>query len=284
MFEWAYSGVNASLPGNGGPECASFLSLSRRITETGITLAFAVICILWGYRNLSLIPQICSCGQKNDTGKRVLLVVISLMWGMEIGFKFASRTVIYLFNPCHITTALQIYLLAAQPSKLVTIIYRLQLNFLNGAVLACAFPWTETRVFPFEKSIYWIQHSMMVIVPYYLLQLGGAYNVERYSDFSWCLVAYGMNLLYHFVILQAVAIPLQVNLNLMLCPMELDPFYGPYYRIIAVAHQAILCPLTCKVFCAVSSLFATPKQCLCDPSCECNLEQCCNQKRLLHKD
>ncbi|PNF42761.1 hypothetical protein B7P43_G13627 [Cryptotermes secundus] len=247
MFEWAYSGVNASLPGNGGPECASFLSLSRRITETGITLAFAVICILWGYRNLSLIPQICSCGQKNDTGKRVLLVVISLMWGMEIGFKFASRTVIYLFNPCHITTALQ-------------------------------------ANFPFEKSIYWIQHSMMVIVPYYLLQLGGAYNVERYSDFSWCLVAYGMNLLYHFVILQAVAIPLQVNLNLMLCPMELDPFYGPYYRIIAVAHQAILCPLTCKVFCAVSSLFATPKQCLCDPSCECNLEQCCNQKRLLHKD
>lgn len=107
MFEWAYSGVNASLPGNGGPECASFLSLSRRITETGITLAFAVICILWGYRNLSLIPQICSCGQKNDTGKRVLLVIISLMWGMEIGFKFASRTVIYLFNPCHITTALQ---------------------------------------------------------------------------------------------------------------------------------------------------------------------------------
>jgi len=41
---------------------------------------------------------------------------------------------------------LQIYLLAAQPSKLVTIIYRLQLNFLNGAVLACAFPWTETRL------------------------------------------------------------------------------------------------------------------------------------------
>jgi hypothetical protein len=107
MFEWAYSGVNASLPGNGGPECAAFLSLSRRIIETCITLTFAVICILWGYKNLSLIPQICNCGQRNDTGKRVLLVITSLMWGMEIGFKCASRTVIYLFNPCHITTALQ---------------------------------------------------------------------------------------------------------------------------------------------------------------------------------
>ena len=34
----------------------------------------------------------------------------------------------------------------------------------------------------------------------------GAYNVEKYSDFSWCLVAYGMNLVYHFVVLQVVAI------------------------------------------------------------------------------
>jgi hypothetical protein len=107
MFEWAYSGVNASVPGNGGPECASFLSPSRRIIETGITLTFAVICIVWGYRHLSLVPHICSCGQKNDTGKRALLVITSLMWGMEIGFKCATRTVIYLFNPCHITTALQ---------------------------------------------------------------------------------------------------------------------------------------------------------------------------------
>ncbi|KAJ9588436.1 hypothetical protein L9F63_018169 [Diploptera punctata] len=277
MFEWAYSGVNASMPGNGGPECAAFLSPTRRILETCVTLTVAVICIVWGYRNLSVIPEVCSCNQKNGTGKRVLLVVTSLMWGMEIGFKCASRTVIYLFNPCHVTTALQIYLLSAQPSKLVTIIYRLQLNFLNGAVLACAFPWTETRLFPFEKSIYWIQHTMMVIVPYYLLRLGGAYNVEKYSDLSWCSVAYGMNLVYHFVILQSLALPLQVNLNLMLCPMELDPFYGPYYRIIAVAHQALLCPLACKIFCGVFSLFISPERHVCletaEP-CQCELEQC----------
>lgn len=118
MFEWAYSGVNASLPGNGGPECAAFLSPTRRVIETAITLAFAVICILWGYRNISVIPQICSCGQKNDTGKRVLLVITSLMWGMEIGFKCASRTVIYLLNPCHITTALQ-----ASINSLLSIFY-----------------------------------------------------------------------------------------------------------------------------------------------------------------
>ncbi|PSN51298.1 Transmembrane protein 164 [Blattella germanica] len=244
MFEWAYSGVNASMPGNGGPDCAAFLSPTRRIFETSVTLSFAVICIVWGYKNLSQIPDVCNCAQKNYTGKKVLLVITSLMWGMEIGFKCASRTVIYLFNPCHVTTALQIYLLAAQPSKLVTVIYRLQLNFLNGAVLACAFPWTETRL-----------HTMMVIVPYYLLKLGGAYNVERFSDFSWCFVAYGMNLVYHFVILQTLAL-------------------------------ALLCPLTCKVFYVVSSFFITPEPHTCLETessakhCQCELEQCrkCNNQ------
>lgn len=35
----------------------------------------------------------------------------------------------------------------------------------------------------------------------------------------------------------------------MLCPAILDPFEGQNYRLFAVAHQSILCPLLCKIYC-----------------------------------
>lgn len=54
------------------------------------------------------IPDVKPHIRKERMGKRILLVMMTLFWGMEIGFKFSSRTVIYLLNPCHIQTAIQV--------------------------------------------------------------------------------------------------------------------------------------------------------------------------------
>lgn len=275
MDYWAYSGVNTTVPRNAGPDCAHYLDPAWRRLETVLVLIWAAGMLRYGWRRVKL-PQNdgVEMVRRDRGGRRALLVLMSLIWGMEIGYKFSSRTVIYLFNPCHVTTAIQIYLLAASPSRVVTAVFRLHLHLLNGPLLAFLFPETDSRVLPLEEAIYWIQHGMMFVVPYYLLRLGGVYNIEDYSDFSWSALSYSANIVYHFVILQPIAIPTQVNLNHMICPAILDPFGGPYFRSAAVIHQAVLCPLMGKLFCAASSYMLTkfpPTRCKRTLRCEVHL-------------
>ena len=52
-LEWSYDGVNASIAGNGGPECANFLSLQWRICETVMACLIAVGYFCWGYSNIT---------------------------------------------------------------------------------------------------------------------------------------------------------------------------------------------------------------------------------------
>ncbi|XP_046467637.1 transmembrane protein 164 isoform X1 [Neodiprion pinetum] len=256
MLEWAYSGVNASVPRNVGPECAEYLTPSRRVVETIAATILVAVTVIWGLKRITL-PKPSPYVNQDRVGKRVLLIFMSLILGMEIGFKFSSRTVIYLLNPCHVTTVMQLYLLAAEPSQTVTAIFRIHLNLLNGPLLAYLFPETASRQIFVDKAIYYIQHGLMVVIPYYLLRLGGSYNVEPLSDLSWSVLSYGLNLAYHFWILQAFALPAQVNLNHMLCPAVLDPFEGQNYRVWATIHQFLLCPILCKLFCFVSNFLLT---------------------------
>ncbi|XP_035726923.1 transmembrane protein 164-like [Vespa mandarinia] len=248
MFEWAYDGVNSSIPRNVGPECAYYLSTKRKIIETAFVSIFIISFWVWGFKKITLPKRLPYINQ-DRLGKKVLLIIMSMVLGVEIGFKFTSRTIIYLLNPCHITTAMQIYLLAADPSPMVTSIFRIHMNLMNGPVLAFLFPETESRrIFP-DKAVYYIQHGLMLVIPYYLLRIGGVYNVEPLSDLNWSILSYGFNLAYHFWILQLIALPVQVNLSHMLCSAVLDPFEGQNYRMGAFVHQGLLCPFLSKLLC-----------------------------------
>ncbi|XP_045109659.1 transmembrane protein 164-like isoform X2 [Portunus trituberculatus] len=256
VLDWGYGGVDPNIPGNGGPQCASFLSLHRRLLETLLGCAVPLFYVFWGYSNITC-PASYKLVRKDRGGKRALLVLVSMIFGTEIGFKLSSKQIIYLLNPCHVTTAIQIYLLAAPPSRFVTAVFRVHLNFLNGAVLALIFPVTNSRQLPFEMEMYWVEHVMMLVTPYYLLRLGGVYTVEDQWDMSWTIMSLGILLIYHFLPLQLIGMLSQVNLNNMLCPAISDPFYGPNYRIAAMLHQSLCVPLISKTFCFVANFFIT---------------------------
>lgn len=112
MLEWAYSGVDFSLAGNGGKDCVDFLGLKQRIIESILVCLFSCYLIKRGISKMTLPhkddPQI---GRKSYCRKQILLVIMCLTFGIELGFKFATKQMIYLLNPCHVVTIIQVSLL-----------------------------------------------------------------------------------------------------------------------------------------------------------------------------
>ena len=108
MFDWAYVGVDHSLPGNGGQDCVDFIPLWQRVLESGLACVFAAFTITYAYKRVRLPVKIPPIERSDRCGKRVLLVVMCLTFGIELGFKFATRQFIWICNPCHITSMIQV--------------------------------------------------------------------------------------------------------------------------------------------------------------------------------
>ncbi|CAH8451876.1 unnamed protein product [Schistosoma turkestanicum] len=245
MLRWTYIGVNTSIEGAGGQSCINYITAKRRCFES------TCVCITFLYALYRSCPRFnvgnLHSSQQTKLGQ-LLLVLHTFVFGIEIGFKLATSTFIWILNPCHVITILQILLLASPSSSLRTFIFRVHLHMLNGPLLALTFPILNTRSLPFEHAIYFVQHILIILIPASFLNQSSEFSVEPINDFSWVTFSLSIQVLYHFIVLQPIALMTGINLNNMLCPAISDPFPGPNYRLWAVFHQSVIVLVLGKIF------------------------------------
>jgi len=110
-LSWTYAGVDPKLPGNGGPECLEFISPSQKLIETTFYVMIAVFAIIyaWPRLNVSDCKRVSIHAAAVDSvGRRVMLLIMCTTFGVEIGFKLATRQLIWILNPCHLVTMMQV--------------------------------------------------------------------------------------------------------------------------------------------------------------------------------
>ena len=68
-----------------------------------------VVTFTYGVMTCSRIPRAQDFKLSGSPGTQTfLLVVLTFIFGIELGFKLASKQTLYLLNPCHVLTAAQV--------------------------------------------------------------------------------------------------------------------------------------------------------------------------------
>ncbi|KRY34876.1 Twinkle protein, mitochondrial [Trichinella spiralis] len=238
-------GVNFSDPSSGGDECFHYLTVYQRLVETALVLPVAILqlCYIWPKARSMEVPHAPNFRAYNNCKKlgSFLLFILILVFAVEVSYKVRTGSLIFLLNPCHVATMLEILLFCENllPPSVARLVFALAMYFLPGATLALLFPVVTSRKLPGEVCIYWIQHLIIVLCPVYLLSLGGVYSAESFYNFNIYVLCHALMTLYSFGPLQLISMLTNVNLNNVLCPASSDPFQGYYYRLAAIGHHSL---------------------------------------------
>ncbi len=260
-------GVNFSDPHLGGETCRDHVSYSFRLAETIAGLSVLALSLY-----LSRDCWKTSNNNNNNNNKAHspsqaqlwLLVLLSFVFGVEVGYKFASRTVIHLLFPCHAVTVSWLWLLSSRrPSQLT---FRCLMNLTHGAAAGLLFPAMDDLLLPGEQAVYWVQHTLVFLLPFYFAAFeGDSFRLPRglfnRDVASHVLYAFALWVFYHFVVMQSVSLLTLANIGHMLCPAVSDPFADmwPSYLILGICHQFGATLISAVLAAAVASMFQSRK-------------------------
>ena len=81
---------------------------NKKLVETLLFASLSLYWIVWSYPRIKLPEKLPETKDADRTGKKILLLLHVFFFGIEIGFKFATRQMIWILNPCHLVTMMQV--------------------------------------------------------------------------------------------------------------------------------------------------------------------------------
>ena len=118
-FEWILHGIDTNtLTHLGGPKCANHISNQQKIIESIFVLILSVAELIYGFSRISKnsTNRIVKPSDDQETYvRKPIVLVLGFVFGIEIGIKVATATVIWSLNPCHILTCAQVRVISLSP-------------------------------------------------------------------------------------------------------------------------------------------------------------------------
>jgi len=261
-FNWTdilIGGIDFDLPGNGGTECWNFMTLKRRLMETvlGIIVTSSALVLGKICRKDEFKSSNRSAQWSMSTPRTLLIVTMSMCYGMELTYKLATKQLIFIINPCHVMCLLQLTVLCLNPfTSVAQHLFRIMLNGMFFPLCACIFPVTNSLFLPGEVFTFWLEHILLLVIPLFLLY-ENQLKPEPLSDFSYALSLYGYYYIYNLIIIQPITLFTKANVNNLLCPAITDPFAGPDYRLHTLWHQLVAAYIGGKLFALIGKAITT---------------------------
>ncbi|KAI9031036.1 transmembrane protein [Phycomyces nitens] len=169
-----------------------------------------------GYRLLTT-PQ--PTDTKSSWLDQALLIMTIGSLGLTVIHKYYTHTLLFLLQPCHASAAILIIIMGwPLPNRpfIPRLLFNIYLHTMWGAILALVFPDLRDHDMFGEVFNFFLEHILILIVPFYLLSAGRCVLLPASADMA--LFSFFLYAAYHSPLLHILSLSSGYNLNYTLVP------------------------------------------------------------------
>lgn len=234
LLRWLNPRIRHTNPSGGSLAGYWYISAEQHVLEFLLfNLTFAGLLVYFGINLVAHAPEKTPAEPTGTIIMYVLAGLLSLSFLYTIFYKWMTKSLIFLLQPCHVITTVELLVLFAPHGSFIdmTIVFNLMLYWVWNPLIAILQP--DLRDYKHFRDLfnYFFQHALIILIPFYLL------FTRQYDLYHWSwenlVVSFNLQVLYHFFVLEVVNLFACTNLNYMMAPPP-GPleWFGPWYRVV----------------------------------------------------